>query len=230
MTYLIIHNSKDSRFKTLQKLLHEYLQKEFGTWEEIEKNPDLHLLGRDGESIGIEAAKDFQKTIVFKPFQEKYQIGIIDNSFNLTIEAQNSLLKTLEDQNPSTIFILLVDNEKNLLDTIISRSIKHYVKGKKKEDEDIEKPSVLDLELHDQFSIVETLAKEKNPKINKFLESITLFYRTEMNNALRNDDSEVAEQTREKLEVVQTTKTRLKGNANKRLALENMLLQLDRGL
>ena len=59
----------------------------------------------------------FQKSI-FQPSK----ICLIYQAENLTTEAQNALLKTLEEPPPSTHLILLTSNHHRLLDTIISRS------------------------------------------------------------------------------------------------------------
>lgn len=40
---------------------------------------------------------------------------------NITTEAQNALLKTLEEPNPTTYFLIIIPEEKNLLPTLLSR-------------------------------------------------------------------------------------------------------------
>ena len=58
------------------------------------RNPDIHILeGSNIKSIGIEDVKDFQKDMVFTPFKELVQIGVVFNSERLTAQAQNSFLK-----------------------------------------------------------------------------------------------------------------------------------------
>ena len=116
MTYIIVGKSKVGQNITLQKNLKRFFKRD------MESSPDIHILNpEEKSSIGIEEVKNFQKEMIYKPFEEKYQAGIILQAEKLTPEAQNALLKTLEDPSEYSLFFLCVDNEKNLLPTIISR-------------------------------------------------------------------------------------------------------------
>jgi DNA polymerase III delta prime subunit len=131
MTYIIA----DKRERLQKKELKSLLNKLFG--KEISDSPDIHVLNpEDKNSIGIEEVKELQQTMRFKPFQEGIQVGIILNAQKLTHQAQNSMLKTLEDSSETSIYILCVDNEKNLLPTIRSRGIILYPKREKGEDDE----------------------------------------------------------------------------------------------
>ena len=72
-------------------------------------------------SIGIEEVKQFQKKIILSPLQGKTKAGIIRNAHTLTIEAQNALLKTLEEPPRNTILILTTVSKELFLPTILSR-------------------------------------------------------------------------------------------------------------
>lgn len=56
------------------------------------------------------------------PISSKFKVAIIDDSETLSLASQNALLKTLEEPRPDTILILIAEDEKNLLSTIVSRS------------------------------------------------------------------------------------------------------------
>ena len=58
--------------------------------------------------------------IVIKP-HNKYKIYTINQANSMTIEAQNALLKTLEEPPEYAIIILITNNKEALLDTIKSR-------------------------------------------------------------------------------------------------------------
>ena len=58
--------------------------------------------------------------IIVKPHNQ-YKIYIINQAESMTIEAQNALLKTLEEPPEYAIIILITSNKEALLDTIKSR-------------------------------------------------------------------------------------------------------------
>ena len=86
-------------------------------------NADYITLGA-GESIKIEEIRDLIYKMSLKPYSAKYKIAVIDNAENMTVEAQNALLKVLEEAKPYTILILITANSNRLLQTIISRTQK----------------------------------------------------------------------------------------------------------
>lgn len=96
--------------------------KRFG-FKSFKDNPDIVSLKKneDKPSIGIEEIRDLKRRILLKPFFEEYRAIIINNAQDLTIEAQNALLKTLEEPPEHTIIILCTDILERLLPTVISR-------------------------------------------------------------------------------------------------------------
>lgn len=83
-------------------------------------NPDFLLLSSH-TSIGIEEIRNLTKFLSLKPFQEENKIVFIKEAQNLTIEAQNALLKTLEEPPAHSQIVLASPNESLLLPTIVSR-------------------------------------------------------------------------------------------------------------
>ncbi len=72
-------------------------------------------------TIGIETIRELKHTI--KLLSNDKRVVLIVNAEKLTVEAQNSLLKILEEPPQNTIFLLSAANKDALLDTIISRVI-----------------------------------------------------------------------------------------------------------
>lgn len=91
---------------------------------ENNNNPDIIIIDEQDESIKTEQIKELVKNVLEKPIQGDKKIYIINNSENMTREAQNSLLKTLEEPPEYVIVILITSNENLLLNTIKSRCIK----------------------------------------------------------------------------------------------------------
>jgi DNA polymerase III subunit delta' len=71
--------------------------------------------------ISIDQIKDIQHSASLPPFEGKHRVYIIEGAEQLSIEAANRLLKTLEEPPDKVTFILITINEKLLLPTVISR-------------------------------------------------------------------------------------------------------------
>ena len=81
---------------------------------------DLHVLDCE-KSIKIGQIRELQKQISLKPYSGKYKIAIIPEAHLMTNQAQNALLKTLEEPSGKAVLILTCESEFLLLETIISR-------------------------------------------------------------------------------------------------------------
>ena len=89
-------------------------------------NPDILFVNsassESGQTISIEEARKIKNFVSLSPYAAgPYKFVIIDDAHLMTAEAQNALLKVLEEPNPSSILILVTANPELLLPTIISR-------------------------------------------------------------------------------------------------------------
>ena len=92
-------------------------------------NPDFIYIEPDGKVIKIEQIREMQNKIVEKPIISNKKVYIINNADLMTKEAQNCLLKTLEEPPEYIVIILIVSNENKVLTTIKSRCMKvHFDK------------------------------------------------------------------------------------------------------
>ena len=89
----------------------------------LENAPDCIRVKLEGNSIKIAQIRNLQSDIVIKP-HKKYKIYIIDKAEKMTLEAQNALLKTLEEPPEYATIILICNNEAQMLTTIKSRCTK----------------------------------------------------------------------------------------------------------
>lgn len=91
-------------------------------------NPDYYEIGLDdGEnSIKIDTIRQMQKRVQELPIVSARKVYIIDDSEYMTKDAQNCLLKTLEEPPSFVTIILIVSNENMILNTIKSRCLKIY--------------------------------------------------------------------------------------------------------
>lgn len=84
-------------------------------------HPDFMIIEPDGNNIKIEQIRELQKRITEKPIISTKKVYIIDRADTMTKEAQNCLLKTLEEPPEFATIILLGENVNAFLLTIKSR-------------------------------------------------------------------------------------------------------------
>lgn len=87
-------------------------------------HPDVVHVTHEKASIGVDDIRSqVNSDIGIKPYSSQYKIYIIDDADKMTEQAQNALLKTIEEPPSYGIVILLTDNINQLLSTILSRCV-----------------------------------------------------------------------------------------------------------
>ena len=89
-----------------------------------DNHPDFKLIEPDSGSIKIEQIRKMQEEIAQKPILSNKKVYIIKDCENMTTEAQNCLLKTLEEPPEYIVIILITANESKILTTVKSRCMK----------------------------------------------------------------------------------------------------------
>ena len=86
-------------------------------------NPDYKLItGEEGKTgIGVETVRALEEDIVTAPSTGLRKIYVIDRSEKLTVQAQNALLKTIEEPPEYAMLIFICANPSLLIDTVRSR-------------------------------------------------------------------------------------------------------------
>ena len=74
-----------------------------------------------GKTISIAEIRKIKNFMSFSPFASKYKFAIINDAHLMTEEAQNALLKILEEPNSSSLLILITASPSLLLPTVVSR-------------------------------------------------------------------------------------------------------------
>src|ERR671937_2239708 len=93
-------------------------------------SPSTILAGRFLDLIEIDAAsnrgidemRDLRDKVRFAPSQGQYKVYVIDEAHQLTTEAFNALLKTLEEPPPHALFVLATTEAQKIPPTIVSRT------------------------------------------------------------------------------------------------------------
>lgn len=80
----------------------------------------LGVKNKQGE-IRVEDAQEIVKSLSLKAYEGGYKVMIVWMADKLNIAASNKILKLLEEPEPKTVFILITENEEDILQTIRSR-------------------------------------------------------------------------------------------------------------
>lgn len=67
-------------------------------------------------------------TIMIRPYSSYYKIYIVDEAEKMTVQAQNALLKTMEEPPSYAVIILITTNQEAFLPTILSRCVQLKLK------------------------------------------------------------------------------------------------------
>ncbi|MBP8997514.1 MAG: DNA polymerase III subunit [Anaerolineaceae bacterium] len=85
--------------------------------------PDLSLVSAEGEGgmIKVGQVRELERVLALTPFEAKYRIALLLNFQLANANAQNALLKTLEEAPSKVVLLLTADSTDSLLPTISSR-------------------------------------------------------------------------------------------------------------
>ncbi len=90
---------------------------------EISAGTSLDVLEIDAASNrGIDQIRELREMVRYAPAASRYKVVILDEAHQLTDEASNALLKTLEEPPDRVVFVLATTQPEDLADTIKSRA------------------------------------------------------------------------------------------------------------
>lgn len=87
--------------------------------------PDIKIISHEKPgSISVDEIREqINQDIVIKPYSSKHKVYIMPDADLMTVQAQNALLKTLEEPPQYAVILLLTENAEVLLPTIRSRCV-----------------------------------------------------------------------------------------------------------
>ena len=87
-------------------------------------HPDLHLIEPEGagEQIRIGQVQQLTADLSLTALEGRFRVAVIRSAHRLNPDAQNALLKTLEEPGPATCLVLCADDAAPLLPTVLSRA------------------------------------------------------------------------------------------------------------
>jgi DNA polymerase III subunit delta' len=87
-------------------------------------HPDLHRVLPEGagEQIRIGQVQELASALALLPLEGRVRVAVIEAAHRLNPDAQNALLKTLEEPPPGACIVLCADEASTLLPTVVSRA------------------------------------------------------------------------------------------------------------
>ncbi|PIR42670.1 hypothetical protein CO058_00435 [candidate division WWE3 bacterium CG_4_9_14_0_2_um_filter_35_11] len=203
---------------------------------EIDGNSML-IESEGGKKISIAQARELIKFASLRPLNSTQKVAIIKDAQLMTVEAQNSLLKLIEEPPEYLQIVLSVDNPKNLIDTVLSRCIITRIKNPQKSstsfssgdsfDEFIEVISMDIGERFDWFSSSKSKFKDRVFAV-EFLKNWQMFLRNMLLDSLGKNGNSINLSTKAcqenliyLMEVVEKIRS---NNANVSMGIESFLI------
>lgn len=200
-----------------------------------EKNyPDVRWVGEDpkARSIKIDEIREILGFAAMSPFEAKWKVFIVCRAERMTMEAQNVLLKTLEEPPAHSIFCLLVDSKDALLDTIRSRSFEIRLRpglDPLQGSLDHLRPQGLGEYRWEDF--FEEYAAVSKDQLVKMLDQLMFYFRRLLVESSGRADGAFYEKAwLEAMDLIYETKDALDANVNQKLALTRLAVRLKRAL
>jgi len=88
-------------------------------------HPDFKFFSTDSETIKVDEIRDLFEDVHIMPYYTDRKVYIIDGADKMNLQAQNCILKTLEEPPAYAVIILAAHNPDMLLETIQSRVIRY---------------------------------------------------------------------------------------------------------
>lgn len=103
---------------------------------EKEIHPDILLYGGEGgaRSFHIDTVRQIRQQAYIRPNEAAAKALILKDVQDMSVQAQNALLKIIEEPPPNVTFLLTCENKAALLETILSRVTVFSLEGNARED------------------------------------------------------------------------------------------------
>jgi DNA polymerase-3 subunit delta' len=87
------------------------------------EHPDITLYGDEGSILSVDTIRSLRQEAYVLPNESAYRVMLLAGAQSMTPQAQNALLKILEEPPRHVLFILTCENRTQLLETIRSRCV-----------------------------------------------------------------------------------------------------------
>ena len=211
---LIIGEASQRRIQT------ETLAKNLGI--DLKKvSPDIFIIAPQDQSISISQVRDLKAHIFEKPVKSKYKFIIIESAHNLTVEAQNALLKILEEPPDCAIIVMEAKTRQDLLPTILSRVV---IKRSQQSKAHLSS-NPISYEKENLLADLETIAQVKDPT-DWIDEQIQLLYWQLLENLKDENFSSAIWHLAQIINRFQKAKIMIEANVDSKFALADLIFSL----
>ena len=213
----IVIVSKDFN-KGIQKALELTKRKKIGKFDietvEFEK------------AMGIADVRNIKSKIFLRPLGSEKAV-ILNLMDGATIEAQNAMLKLLEEPPPSANLILVAETEETFLPTILSRCRVLKIDGERVKREIANLEALENMDLNAGFLIAQDLSKDRK-EATEWLEEAIVYLKKKAEDEIKRGKLGDSKNYANKLNILlETYKVTKNTNVNLRLTLENLFLNLN---
>ena len=219
-------------------------------------NPDFTIIEPDGNSVKISQIREMQSKIYEPPIISEKKVYIINDAEKMTVEAQNALLKTLEEPPEFITIVLIGSDESNFLSTIKSRcliykfnpikieQIEKILSEKFEIENDLEEiiqasegsiaKAIELIENKEIYQSINELFSNNTNSLIDFLKQASFLYKLQENqnevldyiNVLLFNKVKLNNKYLDCINIVEDTKKRLKVNSNYNMSIDNMLIKI----
>lgn len=85
-------------------------------------HPDVEIITPSGLSYGVDEARELVRLSSLAPIDSPWRVIVMEDADRLTDQAFDSLLKSLEEPTPHTVWVLCAPSVEDVLPTIVSRT------------------------------------------------------------------------------------------------------------
>lgn len=224
-TLLIFGGTKENRNEKVAELT---------KLAELKETPDIKIVKpiEDEKSIKLDAVKDGIKFLQNKPFASLEKFLIILDAEKMTEEAQNSLLKILEEPPEYATTILSTKTENSLLETVLSRCKKIPLKNISNSnrvgdaENDICFEKILNMTIGERFEVAEEESKKEREEV---IETFEKWIEEERERMLKNETTNCTINAAKNIKLINSHKEDLESsNVNLRWSIETLLLNIEK--
>ncbi len=220
---LITGGDTQSRLERALQIVEEILGKK------ITNHPDFILI-ETKDSVKIGQIRELQKKLFLKPYLGRMKVALISDADQLTLPAQHSLLKTLEEPPAASMIVLAVQTKETLLPTIISRCqiISLPIKPSTESDETI-LIKILKSSPGERILMAEEYSQNRKQAI-EFCQIQLTTLREALRKKISLSPPTTPIQITKTLHLIQQSLQLLKANANPQLVVGNLLLSYPKSI
>ncbi len=184
-------------------------------------------------SIKIEEVRELVNWAWLKPYEGAWKVVIVEGADRVTLEAANAFLKTLEEPPGRTVFCLLCESKAQMLETIQSRSFEIRLRpldGDQEEEKHDFREILLSMSSglgawEQSFDKCQTMPREE---LKKYFDAFMEYLRDRIESQAEAlpGGQEAIPAWLEALDKVYECKDALNANANQKLTLSRLTMQL----